>query len=236
MNTKTNSNMYVEARKRSVDNLQRVYTVVISLAITESLRRLLSQLGGTGKLPDSAAVVAVICLIVTIIPFYHGANRYLDSTYVTGERSAKQGALMLDFIALFGEGLVFFILSLLIENTVLFFTLLAFLFFFDSFWVWLTKLSSSNHVDKGQEYKIWASVNNFSAVILLLLFAKNIFQWNITLSPTIQITITLFTVLGRTISDYATVWNFYYPIPQDETYFMPIPRPAPTPTRKEFHK
>ena len=33
-----------EARKRSVDNLQRLYTVVVSLAVTELLRRMLNPL------------------------------------------------------------------------------------------------------------------------------------------------------------------------------------------------
>jgi hypothetical protein len=218
--------MHEEARKRSVDNLQRVYTVVISLAIAESLRRLLSEFGDCGKLPGFAPVLAVISLIITIIPFYHGANRYLDSTYVTGERSAKPGALMLDFIAIFGEGLVFFILSLIIKSTAIFFTLLAALFIFDSFWVWLTKLTSNSEADKGAEYKTWAFVNIASALFLLISFWSNLFQWNFWPSPTIQVTAASIAVLVRTIFDYGTVWNFYYPPPSDDKYIMPVPRPA----------
>lgn len=225
--------MHEESRKRSVDNLQRVYTVVISLAIAESLRRLLSQFGDNGQLPEYASILAVISLIITIVPFYHGANRYLDSTYVTGERSAKSGALMLDFVAIFGEGLVFFILSILIRNTVVFFTILAALFLFDSFWVWLTKLTSNSQVDKGLEYKTWAIANMVAALFLLLSFWSNLFQWSFWPSPTIQVTAACIAALIRTIFDYATVWTFYYPPSPEDKYIMPIPRPASAPICEE---
>lgn len=225
--------MYEESRKRSVDNLQRVYTVVISLAITESLRRLLSDFGDNGQLPEYASVVAVISLIFTIIPFYHGANRYLDSTYVTGERLAKSGALMLDFVAIFIEGVTFFILSLLIKSTIIFFTVLAALFLFDSFWVWLTRLTSNSEVDKGLEYKLWATINIVSALFLLVSFWSNVFNWSFWTSPMVQVSAAGITAITRTIFDYVTVWNFYYP-PPDKKYIMPIPRPAIPVSKKKL--
>ena len=225
--------MREESRKRSIDNLQRVYTVVISLAITESLRRLLSQFGDTGQLPDYASILAVISLIVTVIPFYHGANRYLDSTYVTGERSAKSGALMLDFIAIFVEGLAFFILSILVRNTTIFFTFLAALFLFDSFWVWLTRLTSDSQTDSGTAYYTWATANIVAALLLLLSFWSNLLQWNFWPSPTIQVTAAGAIAVIRTVFDYGTVWNFYYPPTLEAKYIMPIPRPAPAPAREK---
>jgi len=228
--------MHEESRKRSVDNLQRVYTVVISLAITESLRRLLSDFGDNGQLPEYASVVAVISLIFTIIPFYHGANRYLDSTYVTGERSAKSGALMLDFVAIFIEGIAFFVLSLLIKSTTIFFTVLAALFLFDSFWVWLTKLTSNSEVDKGLEYKLWATINIISSLFLLVSFWSNIFNWSFWTSPTVQVSAAGITAITRTIFDYVTVWSFYYPTLPDDKYIMPIPRPAMPVSKKKQTK
>src|SRR5690349_850145 len=70
-----------EARKRSVDNLQRLYTFVVGLAVTEMLRRMLNPLA-----TDYAVWLMFTAFLFTVVPFYHGANRYLDATYVTGER------------------------------------------------------------------------------------------------------------------------------------------------------
>src|ERR1051325_6616791 len=101
-----------DARKRSVDNLQRLYSVVVSLAVTEILRRLLIGYAAGGTIAGYKEWFMFVSLIFTAVPFYHGANRYLDATYVIGERSAKHYALMVDFIMLFFEGLLFFGLAM----------------------------------------------------------------------------------------------------------------------------
>ena len=109
-----------EARKRSVDNLQRLYTVVISLAVTESLRRLLMNFSSRHEVAGYKEWLMFVSLIFTVVPFYHGANRYLDATYVTEERSAKHPALIVDFIMLFIEGLLFFGLAMVTTDENLF--------------------------------------------------------------------------------------------------------------------
>lgn len=222
--------MHKQAREQSVRNLQRVYTVVVSLAIVESLRRLLSGFGDTGTPPEIPAIAAVVSLLFTIVPFYHGANRYLDATYVTGERYAKPEALMLDFIALFLEGLAFFVLSILIENTSLFYTLLAVLFFFDAAWVGVTKLTSQSPTDRGPAYKTWAFVNIVAALLILLSIWSTLCQFTLWPTETVQAIAVTVIALIRTGIDYATVWSFYYPPPADVHYIMPVPRPAPAPS------
>src|SRR5687768_14410856 len=156
-----------EARKRSVDNLQRLYTVVVSLAVTESLRRLLVDY------PDGIAGyehwLMFVSLIFTVVPFYHGANRYLDATYVTNERSANHPALMIDFVMLFLEGLMFFGLAMLMANTALFYTVLAGLFLLDIVWVGMTNLTATTEADKMAGYGVWALIN-FVALVSLLVF------------------------------------------------------------------
>jgi hypothetical protein len=215
--------MNSEARKRSVENLQRVYTIVISLAIVESLRRLFQSVDG---LPDFPSLVSVICLLFTIVPFYHGANRYLDSTYVTGERSAKPHALILDFVILFLEGLIFFILSLLILNTQLFFTLLAFLFIIDAGWVWITRYTSTGETEIDNLYISWSIVNFIAAGLLLISMWSNLLNWSLWKTETVELIFVLMVVVIRSILDYVTVWNFYYPPTPESPYIMPIPRPA----------
>ena len=100
-------------RARSVDNLQRLYAFVMSLAFAESLRRSLLTRDNNVDLSIANWDRWLMCLalIVTVIPFYHGANRYLDATYVTGERTAKRFSLMVDFIFLFVQALLMFTLG-----------------------------------------------------------------------------------------------------------------------------
>jgi hypothetical protein len=204
--------MNKKARELSVGNLQRLYTIVMSLAVAESLRRLLSDFGDGGQVPDFASVVAVLSLLVTVIPFYHGANRYLEATYITGERKTKVQALMLDFITLFAEGLLFLFLAVMIRNTEVFFTVLAILFVLDSVWVGVTSLA---HVGIGgaTDIRAWAVVNILAAMSLLLLI-----WWPHPRGGAWPSSIALSGALGatafvRTIVDYKAARSFYVPSP-----------------------
>jgi hypothetical protein len=202
--------MIDKARELSVSNLQRLYTIVMSLAVAESLRRLLSDYGDKGQLPEFASIVAVFSLLITAIPFYHGANRYLESTYITGERKAKPKTLIFDFIALFVEGLVFFILAVVIKNTTVFFTTLAILFIIDSIWVGFTYLTT---IEKSRTPNIraWAIANVIASICLLVFVWSNLLGWNFWSSKTATSIALGATALIRTGYDYYSTWDFYFP-------------------------
>lgn len=212
-----------KTRERSVNNLQRLYTVVISLAITESLRRTFGDIDA-GTWPDSTTLLACASLIFTVIPFYHGANRYLDATYILGERHARRYALIVDYIVLFVEALAFFLLGVLTIESESFFLGLMALLAVDVIWIGVTKLMS---MDKHEDapYRIWAAINIGAIVAMAITFyLGGGFSWR---NP-VQISLVMFSiVLVRTIMDYATVWRFY--VPPATEYAMPIPRPAPIP-------
>ncbi len=183
-------------------------------------------MGDSGAPPDFAATLAVISLLITIVPFYHGANRYLDSTYVTGERQAKPGSLMIDFAAMFIEGLAFFVLAMLIENTPLFFTVLAGLFVFDAIWVGLTQVTATVH-EKRSSYIVWWAVANIVAACFIPLSI-----WS-SLWPTYTAKLVAVCAIAvlRTVIDYWAVWDFYYPASETDPYIMPVPLPARPPQR-----
>jgi hypothetical protein len=205
-----------EARKRSVDNLQRLYTVVVTLAVTESLRRLLGDYaasGQVGDLPSYQGWLMFISLIVTVVPFYHGANRYLDATFVTGERTAKRAALMVDFITLFVQGMLLFGLATVIINRDLFYTLLAMLLVLDIIWIGLTHLTSASaNRDESPSYAVWATINLPAAILILVFVWSNIFVelWSSDIAKNIAL-VAVATV--RTVFDYSKAWDFYFPKP-----------------------
>jgi len=232
MDTTLQTNYIDTARTRSIDNLQRLYTVVVSLAITESLRRLFL----TSQSLTLESAIAVLSLIVTIIPFYHGANRYLDATYVTGERSEpRSGALMFDFIAIFSEALVFFILAVLIADAKTFFSILAGLFMLDAIWVWLTKLyGPTRETYIGPSYTRWAIVNIIFGIFILISIWSNLLNWSFWKSEIVQLIALGFLSILRTILDYGQVWKFYYPLQKGVRDVIPAPLPAPVPVAMIF--
>ena len=86
-----------EQLKRSIDALQRLYTIVVGLAVTEALRKFIAP---TPAAPWWTDWRALIIFLITIVPFYHGANGHLDQTYLygfDGRRREKRYALVIDF-------------------------------------------------------------------------------------------------------------------------------------------
>ena len=226
-----------EARKRSVDNLQRLYTVVVSLAVAESLKGLLKDFGIHGTIASYQEWLMFVSLIFTVVPFYHGANRYLDSTYVTEERSAKHYALMIDFIMLFLEGLLFFGLAMVLTNEALFYTVLASLFLLDIVWVGFTNITATSKQDRMPGYAKWASINVLAMAALLVFVWSNILNWQFWQSDTVRSIALVIVAVARTVFDYLIVWRFYYP-EDSETKFdnIPAPFPAPLPTKGDRRK
>lgn len=225
-----------EARKRSVDNLQRLYTFIVSLAVTESLRRLLMVFGASADNATPAiettsrldATLMFVSLIFTVVPFYHGANRYLDATYVTNERAAIREALAIDFLLLFLEGLLFFVLAVLTTNTPYFYSVLGILFLFDAFWVWTTNLTAKTEADRFPKIKKWATVNLVAALLLFIFVWSNLLRIEMWADEVVNSIVLVLVPIARTLYDYYSVWDFYYPR-SEGSISIPAPPPAPTP-------
>ena len=119
---------------RSVDSLQKLYTVVIALAIGQAIQRLIVLSGGQQAFATPDEVVArppAAAAFFTIVPFYHGMNRHLDRCYVEaggGDANRLRGGLLLDFFIFFVEAALFFAIATSISAGFLPFILLGVLF------------------------------------------------------------------------------------------------------------
>jgi len=205
------------ARERSVNNLQLLYTIVVSLAITHTLKdvgKVISSAGLTNFMGFYNELFMFISFMFIVIPFFHGANRYLDATYVTGERNARHYALLIDFVALFIEGLALFVLGMVIINFNVFYSFLVGLLVFDIIWVGSTSLTGESESDKVFKFKKWAVINAIAVAAILISVWSNLWP-----SQLIKSIMLVLIVISRTIYDYVSVWGFYYP--------LPAPRPAP---------
>jgi hypothetical protein len=209
-----------KARERSVNNLQRLYTVVISLAITVSLKNLFEDVFGCATSPGKGILdfpgycghlLRFISFIATVVPFFHGANRYLDETYVTHESEARKFALLIDFVALFLEGLGIFVLAMYAQIDNNFYAVLTGVLLFDIVWVLSTYITA---VGDKPKIKWWAVVN------IVTVFTIFIFLWS-SLWPneSVKSWMLMFICVVRTVLDYILVWPLYYPE-------IPAPFPA----------
>jgi hypothetical protein len=201
--------MLAEARKHSVEQLARLYTVVIGIALTLAMR--------TSITPDQSwpllrpdCITNLGSFLVLVIPFYHGATRHLFATYIEGGGSSriKSGALFLDFILLFLEGCAFVVMSSVVADVSKLAWIVALLLFLDSVWGFLAWLAFTGAQAQYSE-RIWALINVCAGVALVavLLLAPEKFSAN-----GVPGQFVLFAGLSlRTILDYTFCWKFYFP-------------------------
>lgn len=225
---------YLKARERSVSNLQRLYVIVVSLGIAYYIRHLvevINEVGIFNILNYYNDLFMFISYIFIVVPFFHGANRYLDATYVTGERSGKTYGLLIDFVALFAQGLVLFVLAIVSSvSREVFYTTLVFLLVLDIIWVGLTYFTADKEHEERPKFTMWASINIIAVAALLVSVWSNLFNWEFWHGEHVKNIMLLAIVVTRTVFDYLLVWDFYYP-PPDGFEQTPAPLPAPPPSR-----
>ncbi len=216
----------VKARTRSVENLQRLYVIVISLSIVYGLKCLFEEIIGERGLVNFVEyrdqLFMFVSFIFTAVPFFHGSMRYLDQTYIIDTVKTKRCALMIDFIALFVQGLMLFALSTMIGQMKVFYNALIVLLVFDIIWVGSTNLTNNKQrvdEEKGKQktkhsFKKWAVLNAITIWAILISVWSTL--WS---TDTIKSTMLVLIVVYRTILDYLLVWDWYYPE-------IPAPPPA----------
>jgi len=192
-----------EEVKRSVDALQRLYTIVIGLALTEGAKRIIDPniaATVTGAAPELDRWYHLIGLVVTIVPFYHGANRHLDDVYLfDAPQQTVKAALILDFFILFIEGTLFAMMGMSILLSERFYSLLLVLLLVDVGW------AGVSIVIKGLSKPLlkWC-LTNIGALVLIYVVL------NTGLLPPDKREVLLLALLAiRTGFDYALSWKFY---------------------------
>lgn len=202
-----------EKIKRSVDSLERIYSVVVALAVTIAIQRFLFNSDGRLRPwegPDGAHVYfelspSIIAFVLTIVPFYHGMNRHLDQIYI--ERvvpDGKEGFLLLDFVAFFLESCLLVAFASLVAHGDAAFVVLIILFAGDLIWA-----AVAHGIHYG-EWKLttlrWSAINFIAVVILLVVYYSNVFE-----SGAVRSWALCGTVILRTVADYVFCWRFYFP-------------------------
>jgi hypothetical protein len=200
------------ARVSSVRHLQTLYTVVVGVALTVALEDISAKgPGQTSLLTSANAVLLLVAFIATLLPFYHGALRHLDVTWIEKEgRDIKGGALLADFVILFIEGCLFLLIARQISSAFYFGIGLVSLLAIDMIWGIVAHFAFTQPGADKAEWK-WVQ-NNAVAVVFLLIVMIPLRAWVSEPAQGRWMAVGLLSLaLLRTVVDYVRSWQFYYP-------------------------
>lgn len=209
--------------QRSVDSLERLFSVVVGLAVTVAVQRILFDSNNNLHVwYDSAndtypflyvlkdRLPAMLAFIASIVAFYHGMNRHLDRTYVENPvPPSKEGYLVIDFFVFFIEACFLVTLASLVGSGNQLFLILAVLLGVDAIWAFIThgihygpiKPSTMN----------WGVINLIAVIVLLIVYFTQVFPPGAVRSWMLAIV-----AIIRTVLDYVFCWKFYFP-PEENT-------------------
>ena len=153
--------------ERTARHLQSLYVVGAGLGVAYALEGMIRGVGSDPSM-ERDTVLVVVAFLVTLIPFFHGAMLYMDT-----EIRGRAAVVMIDFLALFSQTVLFFVMAEFVREPTSFAVAWMVLLAVDVVWVvWL--MTPTPRSSKGQdaepifrEYRPWAIIN--SACILALL-------------------------------------------------------------------
>ena len=192
--------------QRSVDSLQKIYAVIVALAIShvllavfdvQSFDDILSQAGRF--LPELLSFFAVV------VPFYHGMNTHLDKMYLS-EDSTRDGALLIDFFIFVTETSLLFVFAKSIQFELQSFIIIALILVIDSIWGVVSHFIHYRQVKPST--LTWAIINSGALAVGALIY---IFGSNANLPTQVLAWILTGVIVLRTILDYYYCWEFYFP-------------------------
>src|SRR5690348_8969697 len=124
-----------QKQERSVGHLQELYGVVVAIALGLAAGRLIPS---AGRAIDFHHWFLGLALLVTLIPFYHGALRHLDEQYAQGSTPGRPYSVLIDFALLFLESCAFLALAVSVDRPHIFAKAFLALLALDVLWAVLT--------------------------------------------------------------------------------------------------
>jgi hypothetical protein len=191
------------AKERSVDSLQKIYAVVVALAIAQAIQSLLKDPVSGTLLRLSQVLVALpafVAFLVTLVPFWHGMNRHLDRCYLEKKSAVVQCALLMDFPTFLVEASLLFAAGWSLRSGIYSFVALGGLLLVDMLWGFISHQihfpGQKSHVRR------WSAVNLVALAVAILIVAcpfqhKSIFLMGV--------------MIIRSIADYWFCRDFYFP-------------------------
>src|SRR5215218_1845525 len=156
----------------SVDTLKQLYSVVIALALTEAIVSLVTRTD-TGVTVHYAALPWFVALVVTLIPFHHGAMRHLDDAYVFDPVRHPKPTFLLDYLILFTEAGTLVWLGLVLTSPQAFLSGYTLLLIIDVFWAVATRFLTNSF----EKVQYWLYTNIATLLVIALFHWVPFLEW-----------------------------------------------------------
>lgn len=190
----------------TVRSLQALYSVVAGAALALAIDGFVD--------PSAQSIIRVrtlpllFALVITLVPFYHGSLRHLETVYVntpaTNGEGERSGRLFLDFVLLFVEGCLLLAAAKLVERPVAFTVTLSLVCMLDALWGYIGLVISKQE----RASTTWAKINAVASVafagLVWLHLTAGTAAWLLAI-------LVLGLSIVRTTIDYVTGWDFYFP-------------------------
>jgi hypothetical protein len=184
-------------QESSVRHLQDLYSIAVTVALGFAFEHMVAAHA------RSTAIVLLVTLVVTLVPFYHGTLRYLDDAYIFSEQNHKE-AVLLEFIVRFLESCLFFALAATIENPLVFGWLYVALLATNIVWTRLAQLVCRKGEAPSPPFD-WRAINLIVGTAAVFLLAG----LGMVTSRQVLAAGILVLALTRTALDYRMSWHFY---------------------------
>jgi hypothetical protein len=203
-----------------VDSLKEITTIIVGLALTNSIIQFL-VVGTTVKtIVEMSAVstVVFVLLLINMIRFYHGNFRHLDVTYccssIEDEASGsikhhpRGEKVPIDFLFILTESLMLSAISFYQAKLTYFFYGFVALLMVDAIWFGVTFLAGQYVPSRDVlvHQRNWA-MNNAIAIILLLIVLSFVDR----LPPDTATYVLSVILFANTLVDYKINWGLYFP-------------------------
>jgi hypothetical protein len=204
-----------KAMERSVDSLQKLYAVVVALAIGHGIIALAIGDRASMAFRSSSDLLirlpAFLAFMVTLVPFFHGMNRHLDRCYLQDRvraTEAPRGALLFDFFVFFAQSSLLFLIALSVSEPQRAMMFLGALVASDVLWGLVSHwihYHGENAEPGVNGPAAWAMVNVLSLALGLGVALTQIY------SPETKLWVLFILACARTVADYKVCWGLYFP-------------------------
>jgi hypothetical protein len=186
---------------------RNAFSLIFALALAEAFKQFVIDRARTpmGPVIDWEKLIPLLAFVLLIFPFYQGTIRYFVFTYGDAKALLQQSysvPVMFDGVMFVLEAALFFIMSraLAPAHWVTYYGSVVTLLWVDSLW----GLGAAWFHNTPIEWWIYLNIG-FGAIVLILLIMHGRLK-----APTATI-LGAVAVLLRTVLDYYTTWNFYFP-------------------------
>ncbi len=199
--------------ERTARHLQSLYVVGAGLGVAFALEGMIRGVGSDPSL-EWDTVPVVVAFLATVIPFFHGAMLYMDT-----EIRGRATVVLVDFLALFSQTVLFFVMAEFVREPTSFAIAWIVLLAVDVAWVLWLMTPIPRH-SKGQDadpifrhYLPWAVINSVCILVLLAVLAFVPTNDGGT-GPDLRLGLILMSIaLGRTAADYGFSRAVYFEKP-----------------------